>query len=286
MRASTAVLTDTSVRLWDLEFPSSRALLARTRSAYVHVDNLIAFSKRDRDGKVDAYLATYLPDEVVLLFFLGGDLINAAVLTSAGRYQAAISEAMRRIRTEPERSEMSFHEAPREQLAAMYASCSQPPQQLGLDPTSAETLFGGLMERRWSGLLEIIARGAVNYITVREGKFASGLFVERRPDDKPQTCVARLFATAPGEARARVGAKAYLGLSAMPVQAPPPMVNMFRHFVWDLVELAEREMPNDATKRAERVRMRLLPEHEPLASVGGARGAEFADPIVEPPVLA
>lgn len=286
MRSSSAILTDTSVRLWDLTFPFSRPLLARTRSAYVHLDNLIAFSKRDRDGKVDAYLAVYLPDEVVLLFFLGGDLVNAAVLTQAGRFQAAISEAMRHIRAEPERAEIAFHEATREQLAAMYATCAQAPQDLGLDATSAESLFGGLLARRWSGTLELIARARVNYLLVREGRFASGLFAERAPGEPPQACVARLFAPDPGEARAKLSAKAFAGLAAMPLQAPPSMVNMFRHFVWDLVDLAERELPNDAARRAERVRMRLLAQHDALASVGGARGSEFADPIVEPPMLA
>jgi len=263
MRASSAVLTDTTFRLWELAFPSSRALLARTRAAYVHLDNLIAFSKRDRDGKVDAYLAVYLPDEVALLFFLGGDLVNAAILTSGGRFQASISEAMRHIRSEPERAEIAFHEASREQLAAMYATCSQTPQELGLDASSAETVFRALLDRRWSGLLELIARGQVNYILVRDGRFT----------------------VPPGEAKARVVAKAFAGLGAMPLQAPPPMVNMFRHFIWDLMDLAEGEMPGDAGKRSERIRLKLVPEHDVLRSVGGVRGSEFADPIVEPRVL-
>ena len=233
MRASSAVLTDTTFRLWELAFPSSRALLARTRAAYVHLDNLIAFSKRDRDGKVDAYLAVYLPDEVALLFFLGGDLVNAAILTSGGRFQASISEAMRHIRSEPERAEIAFHEASREQLAAMYATCSQTPQELGLDASSAETVFRALLDRRWSGLLELIARGQVNYILVRDGRFASGLFAERGSDDTPAGRVARLFTVPPGEAKAAS----------------------------------------------------MAPEHDVLRSVGGARGSEFADPIVEPRVL-
>ena len=285
MRASSAVLTDTTFRLWELAFPSSRALLARTRAAYVHLDNLIAFSKRDRDGKVDAYLAVYLPDEVALLFFLGGDLVNAAILTSGGRFQASISEAMRHIRSEPERAEIAFHEASREQLASMYATCSQTPQELGLDASSAETVFRALLDRRWSGLLELIARGLVNYIVVRDGRFASGLFAERGSDDTPAGRVARLFTVPPGEAKARVVAKAFAGLGAMPLQAPPPMVNMFRHFIWDLVDLAEGEMPGDAGKRSERIRLKLVPEHDVLRSVGGVRGSEFADPIVEPRVL-
>ena len=111
MRPSSAVLTDTSVRLWDLVFPSQRALVARTRAAYVHVDSLVAYSKRDREGKVDAFLACYRPDETILLFFLGGELANAAVLTPVGRFPVAISEAMKHLKAEPERAEIAFHAA-------------------------------------------------------------------------------------------------------------------------------------------------------------------------------
>ncbi|MFI5214430.1 MAG: hypothetical protein ACHQU8_07830, partial [Gemmatimonadales bacterium] len=111
MRPSSAVLTDTSVRLWDLSFPTEQPLLTRTRAAYVHLDNLIAYSKRDRDAKVDAYLACFRPDETVLLFFLGGDLVNAVVLAPIGRFPIAISEAMAHLRAEPERSEIAFHAA-------------------------------------------------------------------------------------------------------------------------------------------------------------------------------
>jgi hypothetical protein len=147
MRPSSAVLTETSVRLWDLVFPTERALLARTRAAYVHLDNLIAYSKRDRDAKVDAFLACYRPDETVLLFFSEGELANAAVLTPVGRFPVAISEALKHLRAEPERSEIAFHGAPADQLAAMYATCSQSPMDIGLDPTSPKTVFDNVMAK-------------------------------------------------------------------------------------------------------------------------------------------
>jgi hypothetical protein len=286
MRASSAVLIDTSIRLWDLDFPKAEALLARTRAAYLHLDNLIAHSKRDRDGKVDAYLAVYLPDELVLLFFIDGDLVNAAMLTPIGRFQVAIGEAMRRIRAEPERAEIAFHTAPLEQLTAMYATCAQAPLDLGLNASSPESLFRPLLDRKWTGLLELISDGRVNYLLVRDGRFSSGLFAGRRDDEAPTAYVGRLFAGAPGEPRPRVTAKGYPGLAAFPLQAPPAMVAMFRRFVWDLTELAEREMPGDAGKRAERVRTRLIAAHEVLKAVGGRRGSDAADPIAEPSALA
>lgn len=285
MRASSAVLTDTSIRLWDLGFPRNRVLLARTRSAYVHLDNLILYSKRDRDGRVDAYVAAYLPDEVVLLFFVAGELANAAILTTAGRLQASISEALRHARAEPERSEICFHTATPELLAAMYATCAQNPQALPLDTRSRDGVFNPLVANRWSGVLELISNGRVNYLTVQEGRFQTGIFSDQRPGEPPTEYVSRLFGVL-GEARPMVSAKMFQALPRLPLQAPPAMLAMFRKYVWDLGELAEREMPREGLKRAERVRMRLVASYDLLRSVGGQRGAEFADPIAEPTALA
>lgn len=286
MRASTAVLTDTSIRLWDLAFPIGQVLLARTRAPYVALDNLIAFSKQDRDGKVDAYLAAYLPDELVLLFFLGGDLVNAALLNPAGRAPVAIGDALRRIEEDAERGEIAFHQAPQDLLAAMYAACSGPPLPVRLDPKSPETVFKDLFERKWSGLLELISNGRVNYLQVKDGRFASGYFAERLPNDPPLATVARLFTSMPPEPLPKVAAKLYDGPPPLPRQAPPAMIRMFRDYAWDLADLIEREAPGQGAKRAERARQRLLPQHQVLQWVGGTRGAEQADPIVEPVILA
>jgi len=286
MRASTAVLTDTSIRLWDLAFPYGRALVARTRAPYIALDSLIAFSKQDRDGKVDAYLAAYLPDELVLLFFLGGELVNAALLNPMGRHPCAIGDALRRIREGTERSEIAFHEAPQDLLAAMYAASSAAPLPMSLDAKSPENLFRPLFEQKWSGLLELISNGRVNYLQVKDGRFASGHFAERLPNDAPLVTVARLFSSTPPEPLPRVVARVYEGPPPLPQQAPPAMIQMFRRYTWDLADLIEREAPGQGAKRAERVRQRLLPQHQVLQWVGGARGAAQEDPVVEPGILA
>ena len=286
MRASSAALSDSTIRLWDLVFPASRPLLARTRAAYVHVDGLIAFSKRDRDGKVDAYLACYRPDEVALLFFQKGEVVNAAILTPAGRFPIAISEALRHIHAEPERAEIAFHQAATEQLAAMYASCAQKPAELGLDASTPVAIFQNLLERKWSGVLELISNARVNYLVVKEGHFATGMFADKGPHEAPTAYVARLFTSVPPEPLPIVTAKAFVPLAALPQQATPALVQVFRTFVWDLTDFAEREAPGDAARRAERVRMKLLPGYDVLRAMGGARGGSVADPIAEPGVVA
>lgn len=282
MRSSSAVLTDTSVRLWDLLFPADRPLLARTRSAYVHLDNLIAYSKRDRDAKVHAYLAAYRPDETILLFFLGGELVNATVITPVGRYAVAISEAMKHLRAEPERSEVTYQVASPALLAAMYATCTQPAIDLALDVTSPKTVFENVLARKWTGLLELISNSRVNYLTVKEGRFASGIFSDQRPNEDAKSYLSRLFTARHPEPQPKVTVCGFTGLEQLPRQAPPALVQVFRQYVWDLVELAQKEGPADALKRAERIRMKLCAEHEALMSVGGVRNATFADPIIEP----
>jgi len=286
VRASSAVLTDTSTRLWGLEFPRGRALLARTRAPYVALENLIAFSKRDRDGKVDAYLVAYLPDEVVVLFFLGGELVNAAVLTSAGRTTVALGDALRRIEAGAERGEIAFHEAAPDLLAAIYGSCAQAPLAIQIEAKSPDTIFAALLERQWSGLLELISNGRVNYLTVSAGRVVSGFYAARGPDEPALSYVARLFTSTPPEPLPAIAVKLYDLPRPLPVQAAPALIAMFRSYVWDLTELIEGEAPGEGTKRAERVRQRLVPKYDVLAFVGGLRGAERPDPVVEPAALA
>ena len=286
MRASSAVLTDSSVRLWDLVFPADRALVARTRSAYIHLDNLIAYSKRDRDGKVHAYLACYRPDETLLLFFQNGDVVNATVMTPVGRYPVAIADAMKHLKAEPERSEIAFCTASLEQLASMYSTCTQPAQDLGLDPTSPKTVFDNVLAKKWTGLLELISNGRVSYLTVKDGKYAGGLFSEQKPSEDAKAYLSRMFTSKHPEPNPRVTVQAFNRLETLPHQATPALVQIFRNYIWDLVDLGEKEMPNDAARRADKIRLKLTVKHDSLKGVGGARGCTNADPIAEPATLA
>src|SRR5260221_12449304 len=105
MRASTARLTNSPVRLAELSFPQVNRLIHRTRLAFVHLDNLLAFAKRDRDGRVDGYVAAYLPDECLLLFFRKGEAVNAATMDAGSRQVIPITHGLRRMRDEVERGE-------------------------------------------------------------------------------------------------------------------------------------------------------------------------------------
>ena len=120
MRASTARLMNSPVRLADIQFPQVTRLIHRTRLAFIHLENLLAYAKRDRDGRIDGYLAAHLPEECVLLFFRKGEAVNAASLHTVGRQVITITEALKRMRTEVERGDLTYCAAPMEQLAWMY----------------------------------------------------------------------------------------------------------------------------------------------------------------------
>src|SRR5437867_674427 len=164
MRASTARLMNSPVRLADLTFPQVSRLIHRTRLAFIHLDNLLAFAKRDRDGRVDGYIAAHLPDECVLLFFRKGEAVNAASMHTAGRTVITMGEALKRMRGEVERGELSYCAAPMEQLAWMYQSCAAASQPRLVDPKQPAMVFPALQAERVSGVLELISNGRVSYI--------------------------------------------------------------------------------------------------------------------------
>src|SRR3989442_4264955 len=112
MRASTARLMNSPIRLAELTFPQVNQLIHRTRLAFIHLDNVLAFAKRDRDGRVDGYLTAYLPDECLLMFFRKGEAVNAATLHTNCLQVATITEALKRIRAELYRGELAYRLAP------------------------------------------------------------------------------------------------------------------------------------------------------------------------------
>src|SRR5438105_15653002 len=105
-----------------LRFPFSRVLLPRTRLAYIHLRNLLTDAKRDRAARISGYVAISLPDELVILYLLRGEVANATVRDARGSVAVAIATAIDKVPHEPEYGEIYFHEADAEQLACMFAA--------------------------------------------------------------------------------------------------------------------------------------------------------------------
>src|SRR5437773_4383026 len=181
MRASTARLMNSPVRIADLTFPQVNRLIHRTRLAFIHLDNLLAFGKRDRDGRVDGFITAYLPDECLLLFFRKGEAVNAASLHTTGRQVITITEALNRMRAEVERGDLAYCAAPMEQLAWMYQSCAVPVEMRTVDGSQPGAFFAGFARDKTSGILELMSNAHVSYVRFDAGRYHSGYFCDK-PD--------------------------------------------------------------------------------------------------------
>src|SRR5467141_2674131 len=224
MRASTARLMNSPVRLADLTFPQVHRLVHRTRLAFVHLDNLLAFGKRDRDGRVDGYITVYLPEECLLLFFRKGEAVNAASLHTTGRQLLTITEALKRMRTEVERADLTYCAAPMEQLAWMYAACAGAYQPRSIDVKQPEKFFPVLQQEKVTGVLELISNGRVSYLKFDHGKYLSGHFCDKPDAVPPARYLESLFDAGPGGTAPAMSAGTFPAADDLPAQAATALV--------------------------------------------------------------
>src|SRR6266516_8000019 len=243
MRASTARLMNSPVRLADLTFPQVNRLIHRTRLAFIHLDNLLAFGKRDRDGRVDGYITAHLPDECLLVFFRKGEAVNAASLHPSGRHVVTITEALKRMRAEVERGDLTYCAAPMEQLAWMYAACAGGYQARFLDVNQPEKFFPVLQQEKVTGVLELISNGRVSYLKFDQGKYLNGHFCDKPDNLPPARYLESLFDRAPGGATPAISAGTFPAAADLPAQAATALVNTYRELYWRIVDAVEREFP-------------------------------------------
>ena len=285
MRASTARLMNSPVRLADLVFPQTQRLIHRTRLAFIHFDNLLSFAKRDREGRVDGYISAHLPDECLLLFFRKGEAVNAAVLDTAGRQVITIGEGLRRMRAEMERGELEYCQAPMEQLAWMYQCCAAPAQPRFVDPHQPAALFPALKTEHVSGVLELISSGRVSYLHLDDGHFAGGYLCDK-PDTMPvPKYVESLFQPGLDGAPPMLSAAVAPAVTDLPAQAPAALVNTYRELYWRIVDAVDLEFPGEAKKRAQKVCGTMMGAHKALALLSVPRGGETPDAVVQPEEL-
>ena len=285
MRASTARLTNSPVRLADLQFPQVNRLIHRTRLAFIHLDNVLAYAKRDRDGRIDGYIAAYLPDECLLLFFRKGEAVNAATLHSAGRQVITITEALKRMRAEVERGDLEYCAAPMEQLAWMYASCAGGYESKPIDVKQPEKFFPALQQQKTTGILELIANGRVSYLKFDQGRYVSGYFCDRPENMPPARYLETLFDPGADGATPAMSAGTFVGADDLPAQAPTALVNTYRELYWRIVDAVEREFPGEAKRRAQKVTSAIVNTHQALALLSVPRGTDTPDAVVRPEEL-
>ena len=286
MRASTARLMNSPIRLAELSFPQADRLVHRTRLAFIHLDNLLAFAKRDRDGRVDGYLTVYLPDECLIVFLRKGEAVNAASLHTGGRQVITITEALKRMRGEVERGELAYCTAPMEQLAWMYQSCAAELLPRALDPHAPGTFFPLLKQEHVTGVVELISDGRVSYLRFDGGRFMDGYFCDKPPEMAVAKFLETQFQPDSAGHPPALSAVVFPAVADLPAQAPNSLINTYRELYWRIADEVEKELPGQGQRRAQKVCTGIMESHKALALLSAPRGVETPEAVVRPEELA
>lgn len=246
-----------------LRFPSSRVLLPRTRLAYIHIRNLLTDAKRDRAARISGYVAISLLDELITLYLLRGEVANATIRDSRGARAVAIASALERIPAEPEYGEITFNEAPEEQLSCMFdthAKASEPWPD-GMATQDPAVLFPYLMSITFDGFVEIIAKDQVNYLVFANGTVARA-YLSSAHHGTVIDRVAKLFSREGRISDLRVSR--WNPPDGLPVQAPPALVQAYRELSGNLVQRLVDLGREGAPALAEETRQKLVESHPAL----------------------
>jgi hypothetical protein len=262
-----------------LRYPSSRVLLPRTRLAYIHLRNLLSDAKRDRAARVSAYVAIWLPEEMVTLYLRTGEVVNATVSDAHGSRAVAINEALERVPAEPEYGEICFHEAEPEQLACMYTAQSARPDPWpeGMAITDASQLFPFLMSTVFDGAVEILADDTVNYLIFEDGSVARA-FLAAAHHGTLVDRVAKLF-TREGRV-GKIELRRWPSPLSLPEQAPPKLTQAYRELTAALVQSLVDRGRDSAPVIAEHARKNLLAKYPALDGFS-TNGRVPCDPLCD-----
>jgi hypothetical protein len=279
MRLSSARLVDSSIRLAELRFPFAHLHVPRTRLAFIHLDNLLHFAKIDRDGRVDGFVAAYLPDEVILLLLRMGELANAVAIAQAGRAVLPIPSALEHIREELERGELVYCDAPLEQIAWMYQSCAEPGQRKPIDEEQPEKVFPALQHEGYTGVVELISNGRVNYVQLDQGAFRQGYFCDKPDESSVARYMELLFARDDNGSPPDVTATVFSHAEDFPQQASPELIHTYRELFWAIANRVDQETSGAGMKHVIHFRDLLSKIHTSLTVVGVPLG-EHTEEIV------
>jgi hypothetical protein len=279
MRPSTACLAMTSIRLSELRFPASRVRVGRTRTLFIHLDNLLHFAKVDREGRVDGYVLAFLPDELVFLFLRQGELVSAGEITPAGRAILPIPSALARIRREAERGELMYCDAPFALVAWLYHSCAAPATPRPVESLHPESVFPQLQREAFTGIVELVSNGSVNYVRLDGGQFVDGYFSGKSDDVSTARHFEQLFARDAKGNPPEVAAAVFPDGEDIPRQATPELIQIYRELFWSVARAADQEVGQEAMQHARRLRDLVAKVHGSLTVVGTPLDREASDVV-------
>ncbi|HEX6039012.1 hypothetical protein [Longimicrobium sp.] len=268
-------------------FPWDSAYLPRTKLAYVNLPGILSDGKRDRQARVPGFVAVQLGERCFMIFMRQGEPFFAARITPAGRGPAALSEVLRLCATESERGEggqIGYYGASEDQLRAMLSTVVHEPLPLSteVDPARPDLLFPKLRERGFSGVLELCDGGRKHYLVFQDGGFRTGWFTERDESMPIPDFLRGLFTLGAGLA---VGL--YPALDALPVQAGPGFVDLYRRIIGGtLREVALATGRETALGIVQRGQGLAALEHPVVASFDiTPEGRVMGDPVASPEKL-
>ena len=264
-----------------LRFPVDRALLRRTRLAYVHLGNLLTNAKRDRTARVFGYVVVWLPEELLVLFLQEGEVVNATASSDGASFRALpIGEALAKVPAAAEFGEICFHTADDEQLATMhFTQVHEPlawPNELPLHDAHAVRAY--LHATMHDGLVQLQADGGVNYVVLRQGELARGYFADRAEGTPDQ----RLRGLLDPERHAEV--RLWPVPPALPVQAPPALIQAYRELMGAVVKRLVEGGADGAPAVAEHARHILTERHSVLERFS-LQHPSPRDPVTTTPLL-
>jgi hypothetical protein len=254
-------------------------LLARTRLAYVHLPNLLSDAKRDRAARISGYVAISLPEELIVLYLLGGEVVNATVRDSRGARAIAIGAALAKVPDGPEYGEICFHEADPELLACMFASESIAPEPWPdqVAPTDPATLFPYLMTTMFDGVVEIVSNDCANYLVFENGSVARA-YLSNQHHGSVVERVSKLFSRESKGQDFRIAR--WDVPAALSVQAPPALVQAYRDLTNSLIERLVGYGRDSAPAIAEHARTSLASSHFVLNGFSFS-GRPVSDPLAD-----
>lgn len=272
-------------------YPHTRVLLPRTRLAYVHLRNLLSDAMRDRGARVSGFVAIWLPEELIVLYMQGGELVNATSCDARGSRAVSIARALERVPPEPEYGEISFCATEDEQLDCMFATQTLPPvawpERIAV--TDPAVLFPYLGATTFDGLLEVILVDAVSYLVLVNGTVERSYIAgdshghgHTHSTHTPTEKIGRLFTNAkPGELKIR----RWSAIPVIGVQAPPALVQAYKELATNLIGTLVAGGRASAPAIAEHARQALLDAHPVLDGIALSDRPARTDMVVDTETL-
>ena len=267
-----------------LRFPYQRVLLGRTKLAYVHLQNLLTDAKRDRAARVFGYVIVWLPEELLVLYLQEGEVVAATSSVDGLAFvDVPIREALSRVPNAAEYGEICFHVAEDEQLACMHAAQTIEPDPLPTDmrTTSGGSVLGHLVGSTYDGMIEINAGGGLNYVVLRHGTPRRAYFADGATQAPIEATIAALW----GGGRPPPAVRRWPVPPALPVQAPPMLIDAYRSLLRGLTDKLTGVGVRNVAQLVERARQSLIAAHPALERFEVREGAT-RDPVTTGPLLA